>query len=269
VTTTDIDTGTEKMLARVEDGIGWMTYNNPERHNAMSMEMTLAVPRILTAFRDDPDVRVIVVTGAGNRAFVSGADISEFGERRTSVDARAEYDAAMAGSWRMWRELDQPILAMIRGFCLGGGLLTAMRADIRMAAEGSQFAVPAARLGLGYAFGGVEELVELVGPSWAAEILFSARRLSSEEALRIGLVNRVVPPDELEPQVRALAHAIAANAPLTVRACKVAIREARRAPTDRDRALVDELVEACFRSEDYVEGQSAFREKREPRFRGF
>ena len=204
MTATEIDTGTEKMLARVEDGIGWMTYNNPERHNAMSMEMTLAVPRILTAFRDDPDVRVIVVTGAGNRAFVSGADISEFGERRTSVDARAEYDAAMADSWRMWRELDEPILAMIRGYCLGGGLLTAMRADIRIAAEGSQFAVPAARLGLGYAFGGVEELVALVGPSWAAEILFSARRLSSDEALRIGLVNRVVPADELEAQVRAL-----------------------------------------------------------------
>ena len=163
VTATEIDTGTEKMLARVEDGIGWMTYNNPERLNAMSVEMTLAVPRILAAFRDDPEVRVVVITGAGNRAFVSGADISEFGERRTSVDARAEYDTAMADAWRMWRELDKPILAMIRGYCIGGGLLTAMRADIRIAAEGSQFAVPAARLGLGYAFGGVEELVALVG----------------------------------------------------------------------------------------------------------
>jgi enoyl-CoA hydratase len=268
VTAMEIDTGTEKMLARVEDGIGWMTYNNPERLNAMSVEMTLAVPRILAAFRDDPEVRVVVITGAGNRAFVSGADISEFGERRTSVDARAEYDTAMADAWRMWRELDKPILAMIRGYCIGGGLLTAMRADIRIATEGSQFAVPAARLGLGYAFGGVEELVALVGPSWAAEILFSARRLSADEALRIGLVNRVVPPDELEAQVRELARTIAANAPLTVLACKVAIREARRAPADRDRALVDEFVEACFRSEDYLEGQAAFSEKREPRFRG-
>ena len=202
MTTTDIETGTEKMLARVEDGIGWMTYNNPARLNAMSVDMTLAVPRILSAFRDDPDVRVIVVTGAGTRAFVSGADISEFGERRTSVDARAEYDTAMADAWRVWRELDKPIVAMIRGYCIGGGLLAALRADIRIAAEDSQFAVPAARLGLGYAFGGVEELVALVGPSWAAEILFSARRLSADEALRIGLVNRVVPVDELEAQVR-------------------------------------------------------------------
>ena len=264
----EIDTGTEKMLARVEDGIGWLTYNNPERHNAMSMEMQRAVPRALDAFADHADVRVVVVTGAGNRAFVSGADISEFGERRTSVDARAEYDAAGAAAWAAWRALDTPIIAMIRGYCIGGGLLTAMRADIRIAAEGSQFGVPAARLGLGYAFGGVEELVALVGPSWAAEILFSARRLSADEALHIGLVNRVVPADVLEAQVRALAHAIAANAPLTVRACKVAIREALRAPAERDRALVDELVEACFRSEDYLEGQAAFAEKREPRFRG-
>ncbi|MEX1007012.1 MAG: enoyl-CoA hydratase [Acidimicrobiia bacterium] len=265
---TEIDTGTPKMLARVEDGIGWMTYNNPERHNAMSIEMQVAVPRILAAFRDDPEARVVVVTGAGDRAFVSGADISEFGERRTSVDARAEYDTAMADAWRGWRELDKPALAMIRGYCIGGGLLAALRTDIRIAAEGSQFGVPAARLGLGYAFGGVEELVALVGPSWAAEILFSARRLSAHEALRIGLVNRVVPADELETEVRALAHAIASNAPLTVRACKVAIREALRAPAERDRALVDELVEACFRSDDYLEGQAAFAEKREPRFRG-
>jgi enoyl-CoA hydratase/carnithine racemase len=268
VTAREIETGTEKMLARVEDGIGWMTYNNPARHNAMSMEMQLAVPRILATFRDDPDARVIVVTGAGDRAFVSGADISEFGAQRTSVEARAQYDAAMAEGWRSWRDLDKPVLAMIRGYCIGGGLLTALRADIRLAAEGSQFGVPAARLGLGYAFGGVEELVALVGPSWAAEILFSARRLTADEALRIGLVNRVVPPDRLEPEVRDLARAIAANAPLTVRACKVGIHEATRPPADRDRARVDELVEACFRSEDYLEGQAAFAEKREPRFRG-
>ena len=132
MTTTDIETGTEKMLARVEDGIGWMTYNNPARLNAMSVDMTLAVPRILSAFRDDPDVRVIVVTGAGTRAFVSGADISEFGERRTSVDARAEYDTAMADAWRVWRELDKPIVAMIRGYCIGGGLLAALRTRVRI-----------------------------------------------------------------------------------------------------------------------------------------
>jgi enoyl-CoA hydratase len=263
-----IDTGTEKMLARVEDGIGWMTYNNPERHNAMSVEMQRAVPRVLAELQDDPRVRVVVVTGAGDRAFVSGADISEFGDRRTSVDARAEYDTVMAETWRAWRAFGKPVIAMIRGYCLGFGLLAALKADIRMATVGSTFGVPAARLGLGYALGGVEELVALVGPSWTAEILFTARQLSGEEALRIGLVNRVLPDDEIEHEVRDLARTIASNAPLTVRACKVAIREAMRPPADRDRALVAELVEACFRSADYLEGQAAFAEKREPRFRG-
>jgi enoyl-CoA hydratase/carnithine racemase len=256
------------MLARVEGGIGWMIYNNPARHNALSVDMMLAVPRILSAFKADPEVGVIVVTGAGDKAFVSGADISEFGDKRTSVDDRAVYDAASAQAWQAWAEVDKPILAMIRGYCIGGGLLTAMKADIRIAAEGSQFGVPAARLGLGYAFGGVEELVGLVGPAWASEILFSARRLSAEEALHIGLVNRVVPLAELESQVRALASSIAANAPLTVKACKAAIREARQELSKRDTGRIDRLVEDCFRSEDYVEGQRAFLEKRRPQFRG-
>ena len=263
-----IDTGTDRMLAHVEGGIGWMTYNNPARLNAMSHEMQLAVPRILHAFADDPDVHVIVVRGAGDRAFVSGADISEFSGKRTTVAARAEYDDALAQAWRSWREVDKPIIAMIRGYCIGGGLLTAMKTDIRIAAEGSQFGIPAAKLGLGYAFGGVEELLALVGPSWASEILFSARRLSADEALRIGLVNRVVPVDHLEAEVRELAATIAANAPLTVKACKVAIREAQREPSTRDVARVDQMVEDCFRSEDYREGQAAFAEKRPPRFRG-
>jgi enoyl-CoA hydratase len=265
---TEIDTGTDKMLAHVEGGIGWMTYNNPARHNAMSYEMQVAVPRILEAFSADPEVHVVVVRGAGEKAFVSGADISEFGGKRTTVAARGEYDEALAASWRSWREVEKPIIAMIRGYCIGGGLLTAMKADIRIAAEGSQFGVPAAKLGLGYAYGGVQELLALVGPAWAAEILYSARRLSAEEALHVGLVNRVVPVEELEPQVRELAAAIAANAPLTVRACKAAVRELQRDPIDREVASVDRMVEACFRSEDYLEGQAAFREKRAPVFRG-
>jgi enoyl-CoA hydratase len=190
---TTIDTGTEQMLAHVEGGIGWMTYNNPARLNAMSYDMQLAVPRILGAFAADPDVHVVVVRGAGERAFVSGADISEFSEKRTTVAARAGYDDALATAWGSWRLVDKPIIAMIRGYCIGGGLLTAMKTDIRIAAEGSQFGVPAAKLGLGYAYGGVEELMALVGPAWTSEILFSARRLSADEALRIGLVNRVVP----------------------------------------------------------------------------
>jgi enoyl-CoA hydratase/carnithine racemase len=263
-----IDTGTEKMLAHVDDGIGWMTYNNPARHNAMSYDMQLAVPRILGAFASDPDVHVVVVRGAGDKAFVSGADISEFSEKRTTVDARADYDAALAAAWASWAMVDKPIIAMIRGYCIGGGLLTAMNADIRIAADDSQFGVPAAKLGLGYQYGGVEQLMELVGPSWTAEILFSARRLSADEARHIGLVNRVVPIDDLEPTVRELAATIAANAPLTVQSCKAAIREARKDPSQRDLETVNRMVEACFRSEDYLEGQAAFAEKRAPQFEG-
>lgn len=263
-----VETGTEKMLADVEDGIGWMTYNNPARLNAMSYDMQIAVPRILGAFEADPDVHVIVVRGAGDRAFVSGADISEFSDKRTTVAARAEYDDALAAAWASWRTVDKPIIAMIRGYCIGGGLLTAMKADIRIAAEGSEFGVPAAKLGLGYAYGGVEELMGLVGPAWTSEILFSARRLSADEAWRIGLLNRVVAVDDLERSVRELARSIAANAPLTVQACKAAIREARKEPAERDLAAVERMVEACFRSEDYLEGQAAFAEKRLPRFRG-
>jgi enoyl-CoA hydratase len=265
---TDVDTGTERMLARVEDGIGWMTYNSPARLNALSMDMQQAVPRILDGFQADPEVRVVVVSGAGGKAFVSGADISEFGEKRTSVDARAEYDRVAAEAGRAWGRVDKPVIAMIAGYCIGGGLLTALQADLRIAAEGSQFGVPAAKLGLGYGYPGVEKLMTLVGPAWAAEILFSARRLADDEALRIGLVNRVVPREDLEPQVRELAATMAANAPLTIKACKVAIREVQRDPSRRDLATLEAMVEACFRSEDYREGQQAFLEKRPPQFKG-
>ena len=175
MTATDIDTGTEKMLARVEDGIGWMTYNNPERHNAMSVEMTLAVPGSSRAFQR----RSRRPRDRGHRRGRAGVRLRRrhLGVRRAAHVGRGARRVRPRDGRRvaaLWRELDKPIIAMIRGYCIGGGLLVAMRADIRIAAEDSQFAVPAARLGLGYAFGGVEELVALVGPSWAAEILFSA-----------------------------------------------------------------------------------------------
>ena len=210
----------------------------------------------------------MVVTGAGTKAFVSGADISEFGQHRTSPEARAAFDRSYAESSRAWAGLQKPIIAMIRGYCIGGGLLTALQADIRIASDDSQFGVPAARLGLGYGFGGVEALTSLVGPAWTAEILFSARRLDAAEAVHIGLVNRVVPAERLEAEVLALARTIKDNAPLTIAACKAAIREARQPADRRDMEQVDALVEACFRSDDYLEGQLAFAEKRPPRFTG-
>jgi enoyl-CoA hydratase/carnithine racemase len=262
------DPGTEQILVTIDDGIGRITLNNPERHNTLSVEMRSALPAALAALNDDDDVRVIVLTGAGDRAFSAGADISEFGEQRTTPEARANYDRGSAFGGSVWAAVNKPIIGMIRGYCIGGGLLVALQADIRIAAVGSQFGVPAGRLGLGYAASGVRALLDLVGPAHSAEILFSARRLDADEALRIGLVNRVVEADRLEAEVTELGRMIAANAPMTIAACKAAIRELRRDPADRDLTRVDAMVEACFRSEDYLEGQAAFREKRAPQFRG-
>jgi enoyl-CoA hydratase len=263
-----IELTTDKMRAEIVDGVGWMTFDNPARHNAMSMEMNRAIPTIIETFSRDPAVRVVVMRGAGGRAFVSGADISEFGERRTSVDARKEYDAVAGAAQNALARLELPLIAMIEGFCMGGGVLTALKADIRIAADNAQFAVPAARLGLGYHYGGVEALVQLVGAAAAAEILYTARRYSADEAFHIGLVNRVVAATDLESVVADLADSIAGNAPMTIRSIKAAIREVGKVPDRRDLERVAELTEACFRSEDYLEGQAAFLEKRPPVFRG-
>jgi enoyl-CoA hydratase len=261
-------TGTGQLLVDVADAVAVVTFNNPGKRNALSTEMRAALPGLLQALQDDQGVRVVVLTGAGDKAFASGADISEFAGQRTSPAARAEYDRGWAALSRAWRDLEKPVIAMIRGFCIGGGLLTALQADIRIAADDSQFGVPAARLGLGYGFAGVTALMQAVGPARTSEILFSARRFPAAEALQMGLVNRVVPVARLREEVMDLARSITQNAPLTVAACKAAIREAARSPDQRDLALVEAMVEACFRSDDYREGQCAFAEKRPPAFTG-
>jgi enoyl-CoA hydratase len=261
-------TGTDKLLVEVSGKIALVTINNPQKRNALSREIREALPGVLAALDADADVRVLVVTGAGDKAFASGADISEFAALRTTPEARAEYDRAQAALTAAWASVGKPVIAMIRGFCMGGGLLTALQADIRIAADDSQFGIPAARLGLGPRFTSVAVLVGLVGPAAASEILFSARRFPAAEALQMGLVNRVVPAADLRDEVMGLARDIAQNAPLTVAACKAAIREAGRPPGRRDLARVEAMIEACFRSDDYREGQRAFAEKRPPAFTG-
>jgi enoyl-CoA hydratase/carnithine racemase len=263
-----METGTPRLLLERDGAIATITFNNPAKHNALSVEMQAAIPRALAHADSDPSIRVIVIRGAGEKAFVSGADISEFGDRRTSTEAVANYDRRSADVARAWASVTKPIIAMIRGYCIGGGLLTALQADIRIASDDSTFGVPAARLGLGYGLGGVEALASVVGNAWAAEILFSARRLSAAEAHEIGLVNRVVPSTDLASTVSDLASSIAANAPLTVAACKAALRELRRPVDRRDTSRLAEMVAACFRSEDYQEGQRAFAERRAPVFQG-
>ena len=265
---TQLQLQTEKMIGRKGGGIGWMIFNNPERRNAMSIEMNRVIPEILHDFRDDPEVRVVVITGAGGKAFVSGADISEFDARRASPEAIAEYDAIGAAAGRAYAELDKPIIAMIDGFCMGGGLLTALRADIRIASEGSRFGVPAVRLGLGYGYASTKTLVDLIGPANTRELLLTGAQFDGERALDMGLINRLVPLDELQSTVEELAATIAASAPLTVRLVRHSVVEALRSPEQRDPAAIQAMVDACFASSDYAEGRHAFAEKRQPHFTG-
>jgi len=257
-----------KVDARKDGPIGWIVFDNPERRNAVSLEMWESIPRVLDDFESDPAIRVIVVTGAGEKSFVSGADISEFKERRSSPELIEKYDE-ISGTGRLrMRETPKPTIAMIRGYCIGGGLATAMCCDLRIGSEDSRYAIPAARLGIGYRYGAVRDLVNLVGPAYALEILYTGRQFSAEEAWRMGLVNRVVPGARLDEAVREYCDTIAANAPLSIRAAGVVVRELGKDESERDRAACDAAVAACFGSADYVEGRTAFMEKRAPVFIG-
>ncbi len=266
--TTGIDSGTERVSARREGSVGWLVLNNPARHNALSLVMYGAIERVIAAFAADPQVRVIVVTGAGERAFVSGADISEFAEKRATPAQIAEYDALSERASVALETVAKPTIAMIRGYCIGGGLDLALRTDLRIAAEDARFGVPAVRLGLGYGFSDVKRLADIVGPAYAKEILYTGRQFSADEALAMGLVHRVLPVAALADGVAELAETLAGNAPLTIRAMKRSVAEAVKDPEVRDVAAATALVEACFDSADYAEGRRAFMEKRRPAFRG-
>jgi enoyl-CoA hydratase/carnithine racemase len=259
---------TPNMLAEKSDGIGWMIFNNPERRNALSVAMRHAILQIMEDFAADDSVRSVVMTGTGDKAFVSGADISEFEKLRSSPEQIAEYHALSARVETALTSLDKPLIAMIRGFCLGGGLGTALNADMRFAAEGSQFGVPAARLSIGYPFSGIKKLVDLVGPAMAKEVLYTARRLSAEEALRTGLINQLVPADELKQTVTEIGMMIAENAPLSIRNAKINVENILKDRVNRDMEACKAATDACMASEDYVEGRRAFMEKRKPVFRG-
>ncbi len=259
---------TDKMLSRKDGGIGYVIFNNPERHNAVSMEMWAKTGDILEQFRNDPDVRVVVLTGAGGKAFVSGADISKFGAERSSEEAVAKYNATTERAFSGVHEFPKPTIAMICGYCIGGGMALATCCDIRIATPGSKFGIPAAKLGLGYDHKGVRRLMDVVGPSFAKEIFFTARQFDAEEARTMGFVNRVVPNEELESYVTDYGSVIAANAPLTIGAAKHTISELLKDETERDIGSVVAAVKRCFDSKDYVEGRTAFMEKRKPTFNG-
>lgn len=263
-------TKTDKMLARKDGGVGYLIFNNPERHNAVSLEMWNATSRILDDFAKDSNIRVVVVTGAGGKAFVSGADISKFEKERSDEAAVARYGAQVEASYAAFHEFPKPTIAMIRGYCIGGGMGLATCCDLRICTEGSKFAVPAAKLGLGYGYPGLKRLVDIVGLSFAMEIFYTARQFTAAEAQTMGLVNRIVPdaPGELEKYVQDYADIIAGNAPMTIKAVKATVAQVMKEDSQRDIASSQALVEACFKSNDYQEGRKAFMEKRKPVFTG-
>ncbi len=257
-----------KILQEAIDGVGIITFNNPEKRNAMSLQMWEGFGEALTELRDDPKVRVVVLKGAGDKAFVSGADISQFEKERHNAEASEEYSRRSAAQRALFADYPKPTIACIRGFCLGGGMLVAMLSDIRIAADNSQFGIPAAKLGIAYGYDGLKHLVSLVGPSWARLLMYTGMRINSAEALRIGLVERVLPDSELWNATMDIARTISGNAPLAIKAAKLTIGEVLKDAGNRDMDAVKRIGTACMDSEDFREGRQAFMEKRKPQFKG-
>ncbi len=256
------------MLARSDEGIGWMIFNNPARHNALSLEMWQGIADTLSAFAQDDDVRVAIMRGAGGKAFVSGADISEFDGQRANAAQKAAYDQVAGRANHALANFPKPLVGLIEGYCIGGGLATALAADVRFATPDSKFGIPAARLGLGYAYDGLAKLARVAGPAQARDILLSARFLTANEAAATGLVNFIHERDRIEAEAIAYARKIAGNAPLSVKAAKAALDAWERGGRPDEVAAANALVDACFDSDDYKEGRRAFAEKRKPAFRG-
>jgi enoyl-CoA hydratase/carnithine racemase len=256
------------IIWRREEAVGHITFNNPEKRNAVSLEMWQAAERALDAFGADDGVRVVVLSGAGEKAFVSGADISKFDSERSGAAAVAHYNATTGRFYQKLTAFPKPTIAEITGSCVGGGVALAVCCDLRICGQSSRFGIPAAKLGLGYGFAGLKRLVDVVGPAFAKEMFFTARLFSAAEAYEMRLVNRVLPDAEVAGYVADYAQTITRNAPLTVGSVKQIVGEVLKDPAERDLARCAALVEACFASQDYIEGRRAFLEKRPPDFSG-
>ena len=258
----------DKMLSKIEGSIGYLIFNNQEKHNAVSLEMWDATDAILDEFESNSDVRVVVLTGAGGKSFVSGADISKFEKERVSSEATKHYNARIREIYESIDHFPKPTIAQVDGYCIGGGLNLAVCCDIRICSTKSKFAMPAAKLALGYPFPAIQRLINAIGTSNAKYLMFTANRIDADTAYRIGFVQSVHDESSLEQEVAAVANQIGSNAPLTIKAMKFIATQILTDPENRDLAQCDALVDACFNSEDYKEGRMAFMEKRAPHFKG-
>ncbi len=264
----DYRSPTERVQVWREASTLHIRFNNPARHNALSVDMWEAVPPLLARAEVDERIRLVVFSGAGDKAFVSGADISQFEDQRAAREAVVRYEAMAEAALTGIERCPKPTLACIRGWCIGGGVNVAIACDIRIAASDAVFSIPAARLGLGYRYSAMKNLVDLVGPGVAKDLFFTARRVVADEARALGLVSRTCPPEQLDALLAEYTGALADNAPLTVRAAKAITAEILKPSTDIDRDRCQALIQDCFASEDYAEGRRAFMEKRRPVFKG-
>lgn len=254
--------------ARKADGVGWLTFDHPERFNAIDLAMWRAIPEVMADFDADPDVRAICISGAGTKAFTTGADISEFEAHRDDETQRAAYNATADAARGVLHSTLKPTVAAVRGYCLGGGVALALDCDLRLAEAGAKFGVTIARLGAAYRPEDLQHLMEIVGPAAAREILLTGHSFTAEEARTMGLVNQVVDADSFDGHLAAYMTRLAANAPLSMAATKITIAELLKPAAQQDFGACEQLVARCSASADAAEGRDAFMQKRKPVFRG-